>query len=67
MNVTINQLSPQQIGEAPKAEGNGVVRYKIPSTRRLVPRASERRSKMIAFGYYGGKFSHLQEGRSDNR
>src|SRR5437879_1323837 len=38
---------------------NGDVRYKIPSTRRLVPRASERRSKMIAFGYYGGKFSHL--------
>src|SRR5712692_5179277 len=38
---------------------DGAVRYKIPSTRRLVPRASERRSKMIAFGYYGGKFSHL--------
>jgi len=27
--------------------------------RRLVGRASERRQKMIAFGYYGGKFSHL--------
>jgi len=27
--------------------------------RRLVRRASDRRSKMIAFGYYGGKFSHL--------
>lgn len=27
--------------------------------RRLVARASTRRSKMIAFGYYGGKFSHL--------
>lgn len=27
--------------------------------RRLVSRASARRSKMIAFGYYGGKFSHL--------
>ncbi len=27
--------------------------------RRLVARARERRSKMIAFGYYGGKFSHL--------
>ena len=38
---------------------NRAVRYKIPSNRRLVPRASERRSKMIAFGYYGGKFSHL--------
>lgn len=34
------------------------VTYKI-NARRLVSRASERRSKMIAFGYYGGKFSHL--------
>jgi DNA adenine methylase len=41
------------------AENNGGVRYKIPSNRRLIGRASERRSKMIAFGYYGGKFSHL--------
>jgi DNA adenine methylase len=29
------------------------------NNRRLMGRASERRSKMIAFGYYGGKFSHL--------
>ncbi|MBI2059341.1 MAG: DNA adenine methylase [Nitrospirae bacterium] len=29
------------------------------NNRRLVPRAKERREKMIAFGYYGGKFSHL--------
>jgi DNA adenine methylase len=29
------------------------------NNRRLVGRASDRRSKMIAFGYYGGKFSHL--------
>lgn len=29
------------------------------NNRRLVARASQRRSKMIAFGYYGGKFSHL--------
>ena len=34
------------------------VRYRI-SPRRLIPRASTRRSKMIAFGYYGGKFCHL--------
>jgi DNA adenine methylase len=34
------------------------VSYRI-NTRRLVPRASQRRSKMIAFGYYGGKFTHL--------
>ncbi|MCE2970281.1 MAG: DNA adenine methylase [Burkholderiales bacterium] len=27
--------------------------------RRLVGKASTRREKMIAFGYYGGKFSHL--------
>lgn len=39
--------------------GNAPVRYKISSTRRLVLRASERRRKMIAFGYYGGKYSHL--------
>lgn len=38
---------------------NGAIRYKISSGRRLIARASERRSKMIAFGYYGGKFSHL--------
>ena len=36
---------------------NGVT-YRV-NARRLVSRASERRSKMIAFGYYGGKFSHL--------
>jgi DNA adenine methylase len=29
------------------------------NSRRLVGRARDRRSKMIAFGYYGGKFSHL--------
>jgi DNA adenine methylase len=29
------------------------------NNRRLVGRARDRRSKMIAFGYYGGKFSHL--------
>lgn len=29
------------------------------NNRRLVGHARNRRSKMIAFGYYGGKFSHL--------
>jgi DNA adenine methylase len=29
------------------------------NNRRLIARASDRRAKMIAFGYYGGKFSHL--------
>ena len=28
--------------------------------RRLVGRAADRRGKMIAFGYYGGKYSHLE-------
>ena len=27
--------------------------------RRLVKNASQRRNKMIAFGWYGGKYSHL--------
>ena len=34
------------------------VKYKL-NRRRLIGRASKRREKMIAFGYYGGKFSHL--------
>src|SRR5206468_529612 len=59
MSTTVKQLSPQRDGGTLEAGQNGAVRYKISSTRRLVPRASERRSKMIAFGYYGGKFSHL--------
>ena len=29
------------------------------NNRRLIGRASDRRTKMIAFGYYGGKFSHM--------
>jgi len=59
MNSIAKHLSPQENGDTPKTASNGTVKYKIPSSRRLVPRASERRSKMIAFGYYGGKFSHL--------
>src|SRR2546428_5997323 len=34
------------------------VKYEL-NRRRLMGRASKRREKMIAFGYYGGKFSHL--------
>jgi hypothetical protein len=34
------------------------VKYEL-NRRRLVGRAAQRREKMIAFGYYGGKFSHL--------
>jgi len=45
----------------PKQGGNGDGQAE-PSPfnhRRLIARASVRRGKMIAFGYYGGKFSHL--------
>src|SRR5438445_11339779 len=59
MNTTTKQVSTQRNGESLQPGSEGGVRYKITPTRRLVPRASERRSKMIAFGYYGGKFSHL--------
>lgn len=49
----------QQNGNGNNSLGKGgSIVYKI-NARRLVPRARERRSKMIAFGYYGGKFSHL--------
>lgn len=34
------------------------VKYEL-NRRRLMGRAAKRREKMIAFGYYGGKFSHL--------
>src|SRR5438552_12334528 len=46
-----------------ESEANGLharrpVKYEL-NRRRLVGRAAQRREKMIAFGYYGGKFSHL--------
>ena len=34
------------------------VKYEL-NRRRLIGCAAQRREKMIAFGYYGGKFSHL--------
>src|SRR5262245_2155492 len=34
------------------------IKYEL-NRRRLVGRAAQRREKMIAFGYYVGKFSHL--------
>src|SRR5437660_11062894 len=43
---------------APELNPRRPVKYEL-NRRRLVGRAAERRSKMIAFGYYGGKFSHL--------
>lgn len=47
-------------GRSPQAESDSLrpAKYEL-NRRRLVPRASARREKMIAFGYYGGKFSHL--------
>lgn len=47
-------------GQSPQAQTDSSrpARYEL-NRRRLVPKASARREKMIAFGYYGGKFSHL--------
>ena len=59
INSTTKQSPSRDDCYGADAKQNGAVRYKIPSNRRLIARASERRSKMIAFGYYGGKFSHL--------
>jgi DNA adenine methylase len=59
MSTTAKHSPGRRDGNGAGAERNGEVRYKIPSNRRLIGSASQRRSKMIAFGYYGGKFSHL--------
>ena len=59
MNSKAKHSPGRRDGNGAGVENNGGVRYKIPSNRRLIGRASERRRKMIAFGYYGGKFSHL--------
>jgi DNA adenine methylase len=59
MNRSPTPLTQNRNGHSQPEPVAEVVRYKIPSNRRLISRASERRSKMIAFGYYGGKFSHL--------
>src|SRR5438105_8238648 len=40
VSTTTNQVPPR--GDIPAAKSNGGVRYKIPSHRRLVPKASER-------------------------
>jgi hypothetical protein len=50
--------SIQQNGASPPRETLAGIGGEI-NRRRLVGRASERRGRMIAFGYYGGKFSHL--------
>ena len=60
MNTTAKVTAgPRAAKEHPNGGGAPAAVYRLTATRRLVPRASERRSKMIAFGYYGGKFSHL--------
>ncbi len=59
MKTTVQKSGFPPLSGVGLAQENGSgIRYRIP-TRRLVQRASTRRGKMIAFGYYGGKFSHL--------
>ena len=56
MTVKRSEKSPiEPAGES--AEGNGMQRSI--NSRRIVKNASRRRKKMIAFGWYGGKYSHL--------
>jgi DNA adenine methylase len=58
----MSKLSTRRATKASRSNRNGShdpVNGNGFNNRRLVGRASERRSKMIAFGYYGGKFSHL--------
>jgi DNA adenine methylase len=59
MRTNAKSAAAQQNGNGKLSPwGGSPVVYRI-NARRLVPCASERRSKMIAFGYYGGKYSHL--------
>lgn len=58
MKSASDNTQSRQNGNGANGNGSPLV-YRI-NARRLVARASERRSKMIAFGYYGGKFSHLE-------
>jgi DNA adenine methylase len=58
---TVN-MARAAVAETPAQNGSvharRPVKYEL-NRRRLVGRAAQRREKMIAFGYYGGKFSHL--------
>src|SRR5438046_8190266 len=56
MARTLVAESPVEVAETLRARRP--VKYEL-NRRRLVGRAAQRREKMIAFGYYGGKFSHL--------
>src|SRR5437773_1375037 len=56
-------MARSSVAESSVDDANGLharrpVKYEL-NRRRLVGRAAQRREKMIAFGYYGGKFSHL--------
>ena len=56
-------MARSSVAESSADDANGLharrpVKYEL-NRRRLVGRAAQRREKMIAFGYYGGKFSHL--------
>jgi len=51
-------FDPKTTHELVEPEPRRPTKYQL-NRRRLVARASARREKMIAFGYYGGKFSHL--------
>src|SRR5438270_4248636 len=56
-------MARSSVAESSVNDPNGLharrpVKYEL-NRRRLVGRAAQRREKMIAFGYYGGKFSHL--------
>ena len=52
--------SIESAGESTQANGSrGNEMQRSINSRRIVKNASRRRKKMIAFGWYGGKFSHL--------
>jgi DNA adenine methylase len=56
-------MARSSVAELPTSDASGLhvrgpVKYEL-NRRRLIGRAAQRREKMIAFGYYGGKFSHL--------
>ena len=56
-------MARSSVAELPTSAADGLhvrrpVKYEL-NRRRLVGRAAQRREKMIAFGYYGGKLSHL--------
>jgi DNA adenine methylase len=53
-----SSVAESSVNDANDLHARRPVKYEL-NRRRLVGRAARRREKMIAFGYYGGKFSHL--------